>query len=270
MKASPASSSVRSHDRSSIAGKDGKVGRTMGAFTVVSPSPWPEDLSRVREPDHDGGDPPNPPLRANGDPISPYPYQVPRRRLTPSPPPRTPAPPRACRCASPAAAPRAASSRTPACAPSDRGWPRSPVRPRADEPPEALLERHRRLRHAVGEEGVLPLLLQRAAAGGDHRVGGQREGELVDDHQAERLAGHVDALPEAHGGDEHGVALARNGGGASASGRRPGPAEAGLAAQRGGEARMARLDVQRTKAPPPVKARAPRRDRRRGGRRRRR
>ena len=34
MKASPASSSVRSHDRSSIAGNDGKVGRTMGAFTV--------------------------------------------------------------------------------------------------------------------------------------------------------------------------------------------------------------------------------------------
>ena len=52
-----------------------------------------------------------------------------------------------------------------------------------------------------------PGFLDRAAAGGHDRIGRHRERELVDDDEAERVAGHVDALPEAHRRDQHGVTV---------------------------------------------------------------
>ena len=76
-----------------------------------------------------------------------------------------------------------------------------------DEAAEALLERHRR---ATGREYcVKPLPPSRSiarAAGGDDRIVGRRERDLVEDDEPERPARDVDALPEAHRRDEHGLA----------------------------------------------------------------
>ncbi len=75
----------------------------------------------------------------------------------------------------------------------------------ADEAAEALLEGDDRLRDLEVVEGV-------AAGGGDgvgaglhDGVGGDGEGELVDDDAAKLLALHVNALPEAAGAEEDGV-----------------------------------------------------------------
>jgi len=76
---------------------------------------------------------------------------------------------------------------------------------RADEAAEALFQRDDRAGHLVVEEGV--------ASGGGHRVhaclddgvGGNGEGQLVDDDATELLALHVHALPEAGGAEENGA-----------------------------------------------------------------
>ena len=76
-----------------------------------------------------------------------------------------------------------------------------------DQPPEPLPElEHGRGEHVLAEpvaaERVDPL-----AARLDQRLVRSRERQLVDHEQRERLAGHVDPLPERRGGDEHRVDL---------------------------------------------------------------
>src|ERR1019366_7872544 len=68
---------------------------------------------------------------------------------------------------------------------------------RADQPPEALLERQNRLRYLVFREGVAAVFLQGLDARRDDGVGGHGERQLVHNHAGKLLAANVNALPEA-------------------------------------------------------------------------
>src|SRR5690606_30941954 len=73
------------------------------------------------------------------------------------------------------------------------------IAPRADEPPEALLEGERGAREEELAEGVLAARLEARRARLGERIVGRLEGELVHDDEAERAPRHVHALPEARG-----------------------------------------------------------------------
>ena len=55
-------------------------------------------------------------------------------------------------------------------------------------------------------EAVHALALHHLDAGGQHRVVRRRERQLVDDHQRERVAAHVDAFPETLAAHQHRIA----------------------------------------------------------------
>ncbi len=75
----------------------------------------------------------------------------------------------------------------------------------ADEAADSLFERDDGLGDAVIEEGFAAIFVDEARAGGDDRVRGDGEGELVDDDAGELIALDVDALPKARGGEKDGV-----------------------------------------------------------------
>ena len=75
----------------------------------------------------------------------------------------------------------------------------------ADQPASTLLERYRRLGDEVVGEGVAPGALELPHACLDERVVRRRERQLVDQHALQRVADHVDALPEALRTDQHGT-----------------------------------------------------------------
>lgn len=68
---------------------------------------------------------------------------------------------------------------------------------RADKAAEALFESENGFGYLVVEEGAAAGFLDSAHAGLDNRVGGNGEGEAVDDYTTERFALDVDALPKA-------------------------------------------------------------------------
>jgi hypothetical protein len=55
-------------------------------------------------------------------------------------------------------------------------------------------------------KALRPSLLHALDARRQHRVVRRREGQFVDDDQRQRLAAHIDALPEALAADQDGVA----------------------------------------------------------------
>ena len=75
----------------------------------------------------------------------------------------------------------------------------------ADEAPEPLLERQNRQGHLVVAERIAAPLANGVDSCGGNRVAGRCERQLVDDHAAERFADDIDTLPEARGGEQHGV-----------------------------------------------------------------
>jgi hypothetical protein len=76
---------------------------------------------------------------------------------------------------------------------------------RADEAAEALLEGDDGLRDLQVVEGIPTSRGDGVGAGFHDGVGGDGEGELVDDDAAELFALHVDALPETRCPEEDGV-----------------------------------------------------------------
>ena len=80
----------------------------------------------------------------------------------------------------------------------------------ADQAAGALLQRHRRLGDEVVVEGVAALRLERAAtrASTSGSFGGGN-GSLSITHALQRVAGHVDAFPEALRADQHAAAPGR-------------------------------------------------------------
>ena len=77
-----------------------------------------------------------------------------------------------------------------------------------DQPSEALAQAQHRLREHVLAERVA----ESFRAGPHERVGRHRERQLGDDHAAERVAGNVDALPEAGGPEQHGAPVGEEAG----------------------------------------------------------
>jgi hypothetical protein len=75
----------------------------------------------------------------------------------------------------------------------------------ADEATEALLESEDGFRDLVVEEGTAAGLFDGFHAGLDDGVGGDGEGEAVDDDATESFALDVDTLPEAGGAEEDGI-----------------------------------------------------------------
>ena len=75
----------------------------------------------------------------------------------------------------------------------------------ADEPAEPLAELEHRGGERVVGEPVAALARDSLAARLDEGIPGSREGELVHHEERERFAGHVHALPERRGREEHGV-----------------------------------------------------------------
>ncbi len=73
----------------------------------------------------------------------------------------------------------------------------------ADEPPEALLQRQRRARQLERVERIAALLADAVDARGRQRIVGHRERDAIDHDQRQRLAGDVDALPEALRRQQH-------------------------------------------------------------------
>ena len=76
---------------------------------------------------------------------------------------------------------------------------------RADEAAEALFERDDGVGDLVVEEGLAAEGFDGVHAGLDDGVGGDGEGEAVDDDAGELLALDVDSLPEGGGAEEDGV-----------------------------------------------------------------
>ena len=76
---------------------------------------------------------------------------------------------------------------------------------RANEAAEALLESEDGFGDLVVEEGTAAGFLDGAHAGLDDRIGGDSEGQAVDDDATEGFALNVDALPEAGGAEKDGV-----------------------------------------------------------------
>ena len=74
---------------------------------------------------------------------------------------------------------------------------------RADQPPEPLPQLEHRRGQRVLAEPVAAERVDSLAARLDERVARRRERQLVDHEQRERLARHVDSLPEGRRGDEH-------------------------------------------------------------------
>src|SRR5690606_29925819 len=71
------------------------------------------------------------------------------------------------------------------------------VRTAADEPAKALLEPDNRARQGLLAERVTPLLLDAFEPRLGQRSAGRVEGQPRDDHAAQRIAPHIDSLPEA-------------------------------------------------------------------------
>src|SRR5439155_13550157 len=69
---------------------------------------------------------------------------------------------------------------------------------------ESLLELEYRLRHLVLQERHAAPLLDRLHARLNERTVGGRERQSGDDHVAECVARHIDALPEAVHAEQHG------------------------------------------------------------------
>ena len=80
------------------------------------------------------------------------------------------------------------------------------IRLAADQAADALLERQRRLGQLVLAEGVAAGRFQVLDARARQRVVRRGERQLFDDHQAQRIALDVHALPEARGAEQHGIA----------------------------------------------------------------
>src|SRR5262249_45227419 len=76
---------------------------------------------------------------------------------------------------------------------------------RADQAAKALFQSNDGGGDLVVEEGVAAVFVDGFDAGSDYRITRHGEGQAVDDHAAELLALHVNALPEGRGGEEHGV-----------------------------------------------------------------
>ena len=77
----------------------------------------------------------------------------------------------------------------------------------ANQASKALFQRKRGRRDEVSHERGLAGLVEAFAARGHDRVARNVEGELVDDDEPQGRTGDVDALPEARGREQHGVAL---------------------------------------------------------------
>ena len=74
----------------------------------------------------------------------------------------------------------------------------------ADQASGALLQRDRRLGHEVARRTALPPSASMPLdARLDQRVVRRRKRQLVDQHALQRVAGHVDAFPEALRADQH-------------------------------------------------------------------
>ena len=80
---------------------------------------------------------------------------------------------------------------------------------RAQQPAVALLEQQRRPRQLHAAEAGAAVALGVLGARRHQRLVGRRERQLVQHHQRQRLAGHVDALPEARRAEQHRVDLRR-------------------------------------------------------------
>src|SRR5690606_1815289 len=78
---------------------------------------------------------------------------------------------------------------------------------RADEAPESLFEPDDGAREGVVGEGVAAALLEQVEPGLGEGPVGRLEGQAGDDDVAERVAAHVDALPEGGDAEEDGAGL---------------------------------------------------------------
>ena len=75
----------------------------------------------------------------------------------------------------------------------------------ADQPSEPLLQRQDRERDLVFAERRSAFGIDRLDPRGGDGISGGREGDLVDDHAAQRFTDHVDTLPETRRGKKDGV-----------------------------------------------------------------
>ena len=73
----------------------------------------------------------------------------------------------------------------------------------ANQPAEALLELEHRLGQLVIGERIAAGGANRLEPGFEQRPVGHAERQLGDDHVLQRVARHVDALPEAVGAEQH-------------------------------------------------------------------
>ena len=75
----------------------------------------------------------------------------------------------------------------------------------ADQPPESLFQRQRRLGNLIIVKRIAALFSNALDPGFHHRVAGNRERQLVDDNAAQLVALHVHALPKRRGREQHAV-----------------------------------------------------------------
>src|SRR5690606_23430002 len=76
----------------------------------------------------------------------------------------------------------------------------------ADESTSTLLERDDGIRNLPLDERVETCIAQGGETRIEYRIIRRGEGQFVDDHDTERLAGNIDAFPEACGTEQHAVA----------------------------------------------------------------
>jgi hypothetical protein len=93
------------------------------------------------------------------------------------------------------------------CAGAGRGSRRPAVGVPPDQPTEALAQLQRGARQGVVAEPIAAGSLDGLAARLVQRVAGRRERKLVDHEERQRLARHVDALPEGRRRDQHRIDL---------------------------------------------------------------
>src|ERR1041384_4318583 len=76
---------------------------------------------------------------------------------------------------------------------------------RADQAAETLFQRDLREGQMKVQKRVFSLRLERTGAGEHERLGGNGKWNLLENDEPERVAGDVDALPEASRRNEHGI-----------------------------------------------------------------
>src|SRR5690606_17169231 len=79
---------------------------------------------------------------------------------------------------------------------------------RTDQAPSTLGQADRRVRRGNLHEPIATVFGYVLRTGLGDGIIGARERDLVDDHQAARITGHVHALPQGHGSKEAGVPFA--------------------------------------------------------------